>query len=334
MILPFYQLLFIITSPGYCKFIRYKGGADEEPNFRIVGGHVASIRNAPFLASLQRKVDKEFRHICGAVIVSKLYLLTAAHCLVNLEDDNSYTVSKPKWHIVRTGSKYAERGRVTKVQAFFVHEDFDPIEFFYDFGAIALASDLKFGRNTQPAVLPEGNISETSALLNHYNEGRITCKAYGWGVTTPRSFTARSFTALRVVELRLLSVKLCEGILIEKKIGLLNKNGSLCTLEESEEKDTCMGDSGGPLSCNGVIWGLVSWGEGCARTGYPGVYSRVDVAKNWLKEVVYSIPIRHRRYSYEESSARHNLIILDQKIIIMLILNVFFIIYITNYLSI
>ena len=42
-------------------------------------------------------------------------------------------------------------------------------------------------------------------------------------------------------------------------------------------KDTCQSDSGGPLydkEANAVV-GIVSWGNGCARPGYPGVYSRI-----------------------------------------------------------
>jgi trypsin len=45
-------------------------------------------------------------------------------------------------------------------------------------------------------------------------------------------------------------------------------------------KDSCQGDSGGPIvnSASRVLLGVVSWGEGCAAAGAPGVYSNLGAS--------------------------------------------------------
>ena len=47
------------------------------------------------------------------------------------------------------------------------------------------------------------------------------------------------------------------------------------------------GDSGGPLACRQLsgqwfIAGVTSWGHGCGRIGFPGIYTRVTSVRNWI----------------------------------------------------
>lgn len=49
------------------------------------------------------------------------------------------------------------------------------------------------------------------------------------------------------------------------------------------EKDSCNGDSGSPIiNQNKIQVGIVSDGEGCARSDYPGIYTRVSVFSDWI----------------------------------------------------
>ena len=54
--------------------------------------------------------------------------------------------------------------------------------------------------------------------------------------------------------------------------------------------DTCQGDSGGPLmmfttSNQWVMVGLTSFGVGCARPAYAGVYTRVAAYQTWITSI-------------------------------------------------
>jgi secreted trypsin-like serine protease len=46
-------------------------------------------------------------------------------------------------------------------------------------------------------------------------------------------------------------------------------------------------DSGGPLvdTSSGLQVGIVSFGEGCGRPDYPGVYTNISNIRDWIKEV-------------------------------------------------
>jgi len=54
---------------------------------------------------------------------------------------------------------------------------------------------------------------------------------------------------------------------------------------------TCVGDSGGPLQCNlkdgrWYLAGITSFGSGCAKPGFPDVFSRITKYVSWIANVM------------------------------------------------
>lgn len=48
--------------------------------------------------------------------------------------------------------------------------------------------------------------------------------------------------------------------------------------------DSCFGDSGGALVIDGIQYGIVSWGIGCALKNRPGVYASVPRLRKYILE--------------------------------------------------
>ena len=68
-----------------------------------------------------------------------------------------------------------------------------------------------------------------------------------------------------------------------------------CAGLKEGRKDSCTGDSGGPLLCETendmgekqwTLFGITSFGEGCGQKGKYGIYTKVPNFKNWIKKTI------------------------------------------------
>jgi hypothetical protein len=104
----------------------------------------------------------------------------------------------------------------------------------------------------------------------------------GWGATAEGGAGSN---ALLEVAVPLVSNATCNSP--SSYNGAVTEN-MLCAGLPAGGKDSCQGDSGGPLIVpNGGGWlqaGVVSWGYGCARPDWYGVYARVSRFKGWIDD--------------------------------------------------
>ena len=115
---------------------------------------------------------------------------------------------------------------------------------------------------------------------------------FGWGLTEEDELLPSS--QLYGVETTMYTIDTCRNVSLYEEDSLVE--GMFCAgpnLNSNQTGvDACSGDSGGPyLNYNAssdetapLQVGIVSWGVGCGREGYPGVY--VDLAKfvTWIAE--------------------------------------------------
>jgi len=127
-----------------------------------------------------------------------------------------------------------------------------------------------FNDYVKPAAVPNMTFSPTA---------RATVA--GWGALTEGG---SSPVVLYKVDVPVVTDESCRSSYGSSSVA----DSMICAGEGG--KDSCQGDSGGPMMCerDGVnyLCGIVSWGLGCARPGYPGVYTEVSYFDEWAADAI------------------------------------------------
>jgi trypsin len=196
-------------------------------------------------------------------LIRKNWVLTAGHCVTGTQITNIYIGLHDQNRL--TDGEMITPKRVIR------HPQYDDDTTDFDFALIELNNDSTFAPidvNVDEIPISDDVTSQTFATTA------------GWGETAP-SFRD-SATRLQKVSLPLASAGLCDqgypSQITERMI---------CAGYVEGGKDACFGDSGGPLTTvrsdgKTVLVGVVSWGEGCARKGKLGVYSKVNSVADWI----------------------------------------------------
>jgi secreted trypsin-like serine protease len=216
-----------------------------QPN--IVGGNEAKLADYPYAVYL---TDLDGNQFCGAVIISRTAVATAAHCALSMP--------RTKMHVVAGRQDKRSGGGVdTSVSRTWVQPDYTDPGQGDDIAVLTVRGILPY----QPAKIAGQSDSEL------YSPG-TKATVLGWGRIADGG--ARS-DYLRSAVVPLVTDRSCTT-----SYGNYDPKKMVCAGYESGGTDACQGDSGGPLVVGDTLIGIVSWGEGCAKAGKPGVYTRVS----------------------------------------------------------
>ncbi|MFD7553529.1 serine protease [Streptomyces sp. NPDC059533] len=216
----------------------------------VVGGTRAAQGEFPFMVRLSMG--------CGGALYTQQIVLTAAHCVNGSGNNTSITATAG---VVDLQSGSAVKVKSTKVlQA--------P-------GYNGQGKDWALIKLAKPINQPTLKIAETKAFDN----GTFTVA--GWGATREGGGQQRYLMKATVPFVSDASCQAAYG-------SSLVPAEEICAGFDQGGVDTCQGDSGGPMfrRDNNNAWiqvGIVSWGEGCARAGYPGVYTEVSTFASAIK---------------------------------------------------
>ncbi|XP_033349426.1 trypsin-2-like [Bombus vosnesenskii] len=221
------------------------------PDPRIIGGSQVDIGQHPHQLSLQTS-----GHICGGSIISSNWAITAAHCVG----------SSPSQYTIRIGSSHKDLGTPYGIKNIIRHPRYNARTIDFDVALLEINGTVEFGTNVQP-IKPANTELLPNKMVN------VT----GWGALTEGGSTS---ARLMRVSVPIVSKSECADA-----YRYMNKitDRMICAGYTSGGKDACQGDSGGPLTADGFLYGLVSWGYGCAKPKYPGVYTNVANLRSWIK---------------------------------------------------
>ncbi|NXF12632.1 TMPSC protease, partial [Smithornis capensis] len=236
----------------------------------IVGGHEAPEGAWPWVVSLQtRRTGFRFFHLCGGVLLGRRAVLTAGHCVVGRSNPCSWRAVLGLHNLYRHGPHTAKR----RIRRILVHSEFKSDTFENDVALFELHSAVQYNLHIQPICLPP------APLLLHM-ENSSDCYISGWGRTQEKG---KISAVLKEARVEILPPSLCNSS--EGYGGLMDDN-VLCAGAWAGGTDTCQGDSGGPLVCyhpdRYYLIGIASFGVGCGRPKYPGIYVRLSQYRTWI----------------------------------------------------
>lgn len=247
-----YKVILILISSQVLTRSLADAENDKVSSSRIVGGSEAPADLYPWFARTTSG------SICGGVLISPEYVLTAAHCV----DTSSSWISRTFYQIGALCNSYidanncGQKTEVFAVDGVMKHPMYNKSNNEYDFALVR----IKGASTITPANIDSNQLSKS------YEDLPKSMWAVGFGLL--KYDTNWLPKKLQHVKLDYVTNQVCKSSFFNH--FYFDSKTMMCAAAPG--KDACSGDSGGPLydAENDAVVGLTSWGVGCADPDYPG----------------------------------------------------------------
>ncbi len=264
----FFTVLFLTILAAGSVHADMSSGSDRNlsPRMseRIVGGHEAEPGAWPWMAALVQNGYSLYEgQFCGGSLIHAKWVVTAAHCAVDATPDMFEVV-------LGVHDLEKDAGERHKIKRIIVHPDYDYNTIDSDIALLELEEES--ARATLPLISNNVALEGSEAL------------SVGWGLLSEETWEHPNL--LQQILLPIISNEKCN----EVYDGFVTET-MLCAGYDKGGKDSCYGDSGGPLMVKEQgTWklaGIVSWGNGCS--GIYGVYTRVPRLSAFISEHLFGL---------------------------------------------
>ncbi|XP_048855841.1 ovochymase-2 [Brienomyrus brachyistius] len=261
---------------------------------RVVNGVEAVPHSWPWQVSMQGRLFAfmPFQHACGGSLIHEEWVLTAAHCFMQLSKPNMWQLCLGKHYMNTSGEATEACYTVDRILTHpgFVYPQSDIVA--NDVALVHLAQRVNMTREISPVCLPEDD---------EVLPGGTHCFVTGWGDEKGSLFPVVS-KQLNQAPLPVVPFETCSK---PQYWWDSVRPSMICAGYESpdELKSACQGDSGGPLvykaegpDANWQVQGIVSFGaRGCAKDKKPSVFTRVSAFSPWIRDQI-------KQFIYEQTA--------------------------------